>query len=111
MLSEDLSADPAAVTCDGTYSASQGATRLTVGRLLEFERDRPRPCSAKDEDIRQLLGTTPSHYYVLLGRAIDTDDAAALDPIFTRRLREQRDRRLAARAARATVRPRPAASL
>lgn len=107
----DLRREHSDVTCDGTYTVGQGETLATVTRLLDFERKHPRSCGAKDEAIRHELGTTPANYYVLLGRVIDTDDAIAIDPIFTRHLRAQRDRRIATRTARTHGRTHPADSI
>lgn len=67
-------------------------TKRTVAALLDFEEKWPRDTAEKDEAIRQTFGTTPPHYFALLNRAIDTDDAGRHNPILTHRLIERRSR-------------------
>ncbi|MFL2001418.1 DUF3263 domain-containing protein [Microbacterium sp. A1-JK] len=72
---------------------------------LDFEekwgRD-PRRHAAKLEACRTDLGIPPARYFQLLGRAIDTQEALALNPMLARRLirqraelRQSRERRVA----------------
>jgi hypothetical protein len=67
--------------------------------LLEFEARWTRHAGAKEEAIRAELGMSPSRYYQLLGRLIDTAEAQAHDPMLAGRLRRLRDgRRVSAEA-------------
>lgn len=59
--------------------------------LLEFEARWARHAGAKEEAIRDQLGLSPSRYYQLLGRLIDTAEAQAHDPMLVKRLRRMRD--------------------
>ncbi|HOA87467.1 MAG: DUF3263 domain-containing protein [Microbacteriaceae bacterium] len=68
--------------------------------ILDFERDWPQHVGAKEEAIRAELQLTPSRYYQLLGRVIDSREALAYDPMLVGRLRRMRDAREAARRAR-----------
>ena len=68
--------------------------------ILDFEREWSQHVGAKEEAIRAELQLTPSRYYQLLGRVIDTGEALAYDPMLVGRLRRMRDAREAARRAR-----------
>jgi len=70
--------------------------------LLSFEAFWPGHSGAKEEAIRSELQLTPARYYQLLGRAIDTGDALAHDPLLVGRLRRARDARERARRTRAS---------
>ena len=71
--------------------------------ILDFERGWQRHVGAKEEAIRSELGLSPTRYYQLLGRIIDTGEALAYDPMLVKRLRRMRDARASARLARATA--------
>lgn len=68
--------------------------------ILDFERGWPQHVGAKEEAIRGQLGLTPTRYYQLLGRVIDSGEALAYDPMLVKRLRRMRDGREAARRSR-----------
>ncbi|MFT3796993.1 DUF3263 domain-containing protein [Microbacterium sp.] len=71
--------------------------------LLDFESRHPRHDAVKEEAVRTELAMTPARYYQLLGRVIDTADAAAYDALLVHRLRRLRDARERERAARAAI--------
>ncbi|GAA3008933.1 hypothetical protein GCM10010461_19120 [Microbacterium aurantiacum] len=60
---------------------------MTVGELLDFEREWGRHTGAKEHAIREALGLTPARYYVLLGRAARSLEGQAHDPITARGVR------------------------
>jgi hypothetical protein len=65
--------------------------------ILDFEqrwRTLPGP---KEQAIRERLAMSPTQYYALLGRLVDSPDALGHDPLVVRRLRRQRDHRRRAR--------------
>jgi hypothetical protein len=65
--------------------------------ILELEQAwRTQPQSKRDA-IRGRLGLSPARYYALLASLVDSDEAAAYDPLLVRRLRRERDRRRRAR--------------
>ena len=72
---------------------------LSVETILEVERRFPKHSGWKEEAVRS-LGVTPARYEVLLGRALETPEAARLDPILVRRLRARRKRALQTQVAR-----------
>ena len=76
-----------------------GETRDLAAALLDIARRFPRQSGEKDEAIRRELGMTPSRFHMLLNRVIETDDANRLDPALCRRLRDQRDGRVAEKIA------------
>lgn len=61
--------------------------------LLAFEARWPRHNGTKDLTIRAELGMTPARYYQLLGRAAQSREGMAADPITARRVRERVARR------------------
>lgn len=63
----------------------------THQQLLTFEATHPRHTWVKDEAIRRELGITPARYYVLLGRAAESVEGIAHDPVTARRVRERRN--------------------
>jgi hypothetical protein len=73
---------------------------VTVSDLLAFEERWGEHTGDKEEAIRRELGETPSRYYQLLARTIDTREALELNPMLVRRLRRIRDERRAERARR-----------
>lgn len=63
----------------------------TYPQLLDFEHSHPRHNGWKEETIRRELGITPVRYYVLLGRAAESVEGIAHDPVTARRVRERRN--------------------
>lgn len=59
----------------------------TDEQLLTFEAGHPKHRPAKEHAIRTELGIPVARYYQLLGRLIWTEEALALDPMLTNRLR------------------------
>ncbi|QTV79461.1 DUF3263 domain-containing protein [Microbacterium sp. NIBRBAC000506063] len=75
--------------------------RPTVPQLIDFAATHAgRFNGTVDLTIRAELGITPARYFQLLNRAIDTTEALQHDPVTTNRLRRERDRQVADRAAR-----------
>lgn len=62
-------------------------------QLLAFAAAHPNPRGHAEEAIRHELGLTPARYHQLLGRLIQTDQAARIDPMTTHRLRRLRAER------------------
>lgn len=75
--------------------------------LLDFERTSWTLPGPKYEAIRRILELSPSHYYRLLGRLIQTDDALGYDPMLVRRLRRVRNYRRRVRLVGSPARQRP----
>lgn len=70
-------------------------------RILAFEKQWFHRRGSKDTAIHELFGYTPTRYYQLLNRLLDTEEALLHDPITVRRLRRQRDLQSQRRARRA----------
>ncbi|MDR6868920.1 hypothetical protein J2Y69_003546 [Microbacterium resistens] len=68
--------------------------------ILALEARWPRHGGAKEEAIRVELSLTPVRYYLLLDRLIDTEAALGHDPLLVRRLRRLREEGERRRAAR-----------
>ena len=68
--------------------------------ILDFEARWREHIGAKEEAIREQLELTPSRYYQLLGRLLESRDALEYDPMLVKRLRRIRDQRAALRAER-----------
>jgi hypothetical protein len=83
VIDDQVAGRPDALTCE----------------LLDFERSRPRGGRSKAREIRERWGLTPTRYYQLLVRAVDSPDALAYDPVLIRRLRRLREARRRARLA------------
>ena len=64
----------------------------SIEALIAFERRWPGNGPRKYDAIRAELGITEVRYAVLLARAIDTDEALTVDPVFVHHLRARRDR-------------------
>lgn len=62
-------------------------------RILAFERSLWRSPGAKERDILDAIGITPTRYYQLLNELIDRPDAAQFDPALVARLRRRRTAR------------------
>jgi DNA-binding MarR family transcriptional regulator len=59
-------------------------------RILAFERSLWRSPGAKERDIAEAIGVTPTRYYQILNELIDSEAAAAFDPELVARLRRRR---------------------
>jgi hypothetical protein len=59
-------------------------------RILAFERSLWRSAGAKDREITDALGVSPTRYYQLLNELIDRPEAAEFDPELIARLRRRR---------------------
>jgi len=62
-------------------------------RILAFERSLWRSPGAKEREILDAIGITPTRYYQLLNELIDRPDAAQFDPALVARLRRRRNAR------------------
>jgi hypothetical protein len=69
----------------------------TVGEMLDFEAAHPGHSGWKGEDIRRDLGIEPARYYMLLGRAVDSDEGRQHAPILAREISSRLARHRAAR--------------
>ncbi len=63
--------------------AALSATEL---EMLEFEKRSWHYAGAKDRDISETFGMTPTRYYQKLARLIGTERAFAYDPMLVHRL-------------------------
>lgn len=68
-------------------------------RILAFERNWWRSPGAKEREILDVLGMSPTRYYQLLNELIDSPAAAQFDPALVARLRRRRVNRGAMRSA------------
>ena len=68
-------------------------------RILAFERSLWRSPGAKEREILDAIGITPTRYYQLLNELIDRPDAAQFDPALVARLRRRRNARARLRSA------------
>jgi hypothetical protein len=68
-------------------------------RILTFERSWWRLAGTKERDILEVFGMPVTRYYQLLNELIDRPEAVEFDPVLVTRLRRQRTRRHALRAA------------
>jgi Protein of unknown function (DUF3263) len=59
-------------------------------QILAFERSWWRSPGAKEREILEDLGMSPTRYYQLLNELIDTPAAAQFDPALVARLRRRR---------------------
>ncbi len=59
-------------------------------RILAFERSLWRSPGAKDRDITEAIGITPTRYYQILNELIDSEAALTFDPELVARLRRRR---------------------
>ncbi|PYY39335.1 DUF3263 domain-containing protein [Curtobacterium sp. MCPF17_046] len=73
--------------------------------VLAFEHDRARHDRTKEAEIRVEFDMSPTRYYQVLNRVIDTPAALAYDPQLVTRLQRLRSARTSARAARSFVAP------
>ena len=70
-------------------------------QILHLEQGYFRWAGAKDQQIGELLGMSPTRYYQKLNALIDDPRAMAWDPLTVKRLQRLRDARRAARSKRA----------
>jgi hypothetical protein len=68
--------------------------------ILDFERGWWQQEGSKELAIRSRFGLSPTRYYQLLNRLIDSPDALRYDPMLVRRLRRLRTARRRQRFAR-----------
>jgi hypothetical protein len=61
--------------------------------VLDFERMWRHHPGSKQDNIRDRLQLSPSHYYELLNALLDSPEADAYDPLTVRRARRVRDSR------------------
>lgn len=61
--------------------------------VLQFERGWWRFAGAKEQAINAEFGMTPTQYYQVLNRLIDSPAALAAEPLLVKRLRRLRDSR------------------
>lgn len=66
--------------------------------VLELERSWFKFAGAKDAEIRERFGISPTRYYQVLNALLDRPEALAADPTTVRRLQRQRAARRALRA-------------
>ena len=71
---------------------SEGLTDLERS-ILEFERTWWRHAGMKEESVVARFGLTPTRYYQVLNRLIDTRAAREFDPMLVGRLQRIRERR------------------
>jgi hypothetical protein len=67
-------------------------------RILAFERSLWRSPGAKEREILDTIGITPTRYYQLLNELLDQPAAAQFDPELVSRLRRRRTARGGLRA-------------
>jgi hypothetical protein len=67
--------------------------------ILDFERHHWRYLGAKDAEVRARFGLSLADYHERLNALLELADAATHAPIVVRRLRRQRQRRIAQRRA------------
>lgn len=80
------------------FSHSQGVALTELEcQILDFERSWWTEPGPKESAIVEKFEITTTQYYQLLNRLIDTEQAAAYDPLVVRRLLRLRDRRRQAR--------------
>ena len=61
--------------------------------ILDFERAWWSEAGSKETAIREQFELSGTRYYEILGELLDAPEAMDYDPLVTRRLRRQRDRR------------------
>ena len=65
--------------------------------VLDLERSWWTFDGSKEDAIRTLLALSPTRYYEVLNRLLESPEAVAYDPLVVHRLRRRRDRRRRAR--------------
>lgn len=61
--------------------------------MLEFESRTYKYIGVKEQHIRELFSTIPTHYYQVLNRLVDRDDTYAGYPLLVARIRGRRTSR------------------
>lgn len=79
----------------------QPLTELEM-RILAFERSWWQSPGAKEREILDAFGVSPTRYYQLLNELIDRTEAAQFDPALVARLRRRRADRNKLRSGRGT---------
>ena len=79
----------------------QPLTELEM-RILAFERSWWQSPGAKEREILEAFGMSPTRYYQLLNELIDRPEAARFDPALVARLRRRRAERNKLRSGRET---------
>ena len=79
----------------------QPLTELEM-RILAFERSWWQSPGAKEREILDAFGVSPTRYYQLLNELIDRPESAQFDPALVARLRRRRDDRHKLRSGRGT---------
>lgn len=85
---------------DSSRSSWQAALVPLTDRqraILDLERAWWTRTGSKRDAIRDRLGLSPARYYALLAPLLDSEEAAAYDPLVIRRLQRERERRRRAR--------------
>ncbi len=59
-------------------------------RILAFERSLWSSPGAKERDITEAIGITPTRYYQMLNELLDSEAAVEFDPALVARLRRRR---------------------
>ncbi|MFC9935853.1 DUF3263 domain-containing protein [Glutamicibacter sp. NPDC127525] len=62
-------------------------------KILDFETKHWKYAGAKEAAITEQLGLQPTHYYQLLNRLIESDQALAHNPMLIKQLRGKRSTR------------------
>lgn len=75
--------------------------------MLDFEQTWWMMRGPKHAAIRRVLGLSPTHYYRLLAKLIQTESAVDYDPMLVRRLRRLRNHRRRVRLEGHPARQRP----
>ncbi|HIW47067.1 MAG TPA: DUF3263 domain-containing protein [Candidatus Yaniella excrementigallinarum] len=70
----------------GSERGCMAALSATEQQMLEFEKRSWHYAGAKDRDISETFGMTPTRYYQKLARLIGTERAYAYDPMLVHRL-------------------------
>ncbi|GAA1493586.1 hypothetical protein GCM10009627_19320 [Curtobacterium herbarum] len=96
--------NPPAIGTSVTALPTDELTELAK-HVLAFEHERARHDRTKEAEIRVEFDMSPTRYYQVLNRVIDSPAALAYDPQLVTRLQRLRRARTSARAARSFVAP------
>ncbi|SNS62221.1 Protein of unknown function [Micrococcales bacterium KH10] len=80
-------------TATGTHPNTDGELSDRDRAILHFERGWWRFAGAKEQAISTEFSMSPTQYYQVLNRLIDTEAALAAEPLLVKRLRRLRDQR------------------
>jgi len=67
-------------------AATPGRPLPTVAEILAFEAQHPKHTAGKEAAIRAEFDLSPARFYVLVNRAIRTEEALVVDPQTTHRI-------------------------